>query len=101
MIGHAIAAARFAVLSFGAIAGAALWHPPTRATCPIGWYVEGVRPSGKTRCRPVPPPRCGEPVPPDNGPCPRDERSIPLEIHCTGGSHPIVVGDGRTVGCQR
>lgn len=65
--------------------------------CRPGWYVEGIRPTGAARCRPVPPKHCGEPVPPDNKPCPPDDRSEPIGIYCTGGSHPIVV-DSRTVG---
>lgn len=72
----------------------------TPKTCPTGWYVEGVRPSGYTQCRPVPPAHCGEAVPPDNKPCPHDDRVLPMVIVCTGGAHPITVGD-RTVGCQR
>lgn len=68
--------------------------------CREGWFVDGVRPSGVTRCRPAPPPRCGEPVPPHNQPCPKDERAELMVIYCTGGTRPIVVDD-RTVGCQR
>ena len=90
----------YAFVAFIAAARAMAWHPPNRATCPPGWFVEGVRPTGATQCRPNPPAHCGEPVPPDNGPCPRDDRMIPLEIYCTGGSHAIVVNE-RTVGCQR
>lgn len=72
----------------------------TVATCPRGWYVEGVRPSGHSRCLPVPPPSCGEPVPPNNAPCPSDSRELPIAVYCTGGSHPIVLNE-RTVGCTR
>ncbi len=68
--------------------------------CREGWFVEGVRPSGVTRCLPVPPRHCGEPVPPDNQPCPHDDRVEWRAVYCTGGSKPIVV-DERTVGCQR
>ena len=68
--------------------------------CRPGWYVEGVRPSGLTVCRPAPPPDCGEPVPPFEQPCPRDDRYEPMAIYCTGGARAIVV-DSRTVGCQR
>lgn len=73
---------------------------PTRATCPSGWAVEGVRPSGASRCVPSPPPNCGEPVPPYDMPCPHDERELLVRIYCTGGSHAIVV-DERTIGCTR
>lgn len=100
MIGHALEAFALAVLGFIAMAGAAMWHPANRATCPAGWYIEGVRSSGQTQCRPVPPAHCGEPVPPDNVPCPRDDRRIPIAIYCTNGQQPIVVNE-RTVGCQQ
>lgn len=99
MIGHALEAFTIAVIGFVAVAGAALWHPSQRVTCPPGWYIEGVRPSGRTQCRPTPPPSCGEPVPPNNAPCAHDERTIPLELYCTGGSVPIVVNE-RVAGCQ-
>ena len=78
----------------------AIASAPPMATCPRGWYVEGVRPSGRSRCLPAPPPNCGEPVPPNNGPCPLDSRETEVAVYCTGGSHPIVVNE-RTVGCTR
>jgi hypothetical protein len=99
MIAHALEAFVFALISFVVICASAVVQP-RRATCPTGWSVEGVRPSGRTQCRPVPPAHCGEPVPPDNKPCPRDERAIRLEIYCTNGQQPIVVNE-RTVGCQQ
>lgn len=68
--------------------------------CRDGWFVEGIRPNGMTQCRPKPPTRCGEPGPPDNQPCPQDDRVELRAIYCTGGTRPIVVDD-RTVGCQR
>lgn len=67
--------------------------------CRDGWFVQGVRPSGATTCEQAPPPRCGEPVPPYQQPCPASS-SYPMAIYCTGGSRPIVV-DYRTVGCTR
>jgi hypothetical protein len=73
---------------------------PAHARCPPDWYVEGVRPSGVSRCLPSPPRDCGEPVPPHNGPCPADARELPVRIYCTGGSRAIVV-DERTIGCTR
>jgi hypothetical protein len=73
---------------------------PTTATCPRGWTIDGVRPTGVSRCTPAPPPNCGEPVPPYNQPCPDDARELPMRIWCTGGSRPIVVNE-RTVGCTR
>lgn len=96
MIDHAIAMFTMAVASVIAIALS--FTTPKR--CAPGWYLEGIRPSGYTQCKPSPPAYCGEPVPPFNKPCPRDERSSPVVIYCTGGAHPIVV-DARTVGCQR
>lgn len=73
---------------------------PERAHAPPGWHFEGIRPSGETTLRHAPPPNCGEPVPPYDQPCPRDERAIGTRIFCTGGALPIVV-DSQTVGCQR
>ena len=71
---------------------------PTRARCPAGFFVEGVRPSGTTQCLPVGPPSpscAGAVICPDT---PGPAHGIPIQIYCTGGSIPIVV-DGRTVGC--
>lgn len=96
MIGHAIAMFTTTLVTAITIALAVA----TPKQCAPGWYLEGVRPSGYTQCRPVPPSYCGEPVPPFNRPCPHDERSSPMVIYCTGGAHPIVV-NARTVGCQR
>lgn len=70
----------------------------SRGTCPPGWSVNGVRPTGAYECLgPLHPPGCGEP----------DETSPPCvrpavkagRIYCTNGTRPIVV-DHRTVGCQ-
>lgn len=68
--------------------------------CPPGWALDGVRPSGHSRCTPAPPQDCGEPRPPNDRPCPRDDRELLILHRCTGGSRAIVV-DHRTVGCQR
>lgn len=70
---------------------------PQHARCPRGWYVEGVRESGRTQCRPVPPVMCGDG---SYDPCPQDDRALPLQIYCTNGTRPIVV-DNRAIGCQR
>src|SRR5688572_6018254 len=73
---------------------------PTSAACPRGHYVEGVRPSGETRCLPVPAPSrgcAGSRACPDGPPY---RTQLPLQIYCTGGAIPIVV-DERTVGCTR
>jgi len=70
----------------------------TQARCPEGSYVEGVRPSGVTRCMSVEADydcrganRC-------HGRAAR--WSVPMQVYCTGGAEPIVV-DGRTIACQR
>lgn len=72
----------------------------TPKRCAPGWSLEGVSPSGWATCTPVPPPHCGEPVPPDDQPCPHDGRTTHIQIYCTGGTHPVT-NDGVTVGCQR
>lgn len=73
---------------------------PSSARCPPGWFAEGVRPSGLTSCRPSPPANCGEPVPPNDQPCPEDKRVIERKIYCTGGMRPVQIGE-RVIGCQR
>lgn len=72
---------------------------PSSARCPEGFAAEGVRPSGATTCRPVPPPNCGEPTGEHTQPCVVPDVELPRAIHCTGGTMPIVV-DARTIGCQ-
>jgi len=72
---------------------------PERARAPRGWYVEGVRPDGATTIRQAPPQGCGEPVPPNNQPCPHAP-AFESRIYCTNGTLPVVVDD-RTIGCQR
>jgi len=78
---------------------------PAAATCPAGWYVNGVRPSGVYECRRAP---GGDPLYDGAGGFP--DRSVERpgwyrsRIWCTGGAHPIVVledREARTVGCQR
>lgn len=75
-------------------------HGQTTARCDVGEYVEGVRPTGKTRCVRVPATetdcRGARACHPDEEPVYTRE----LEIYCTGGSVPVVV-DERTIGCQR
>ena len=74
---------------------------PTRAVCPPGWYLNGVRSSGAYCCVRTP---VGDPD--WDGTWQRPERSVqpPGElcgrIYCTGGSRPIVVNE-RVAGCQR
>jgi hypothetical protein len=74
---------------------------PQGAQCPPHWYVDGVRPSGSFRCRPVP---AGNP---DNDgtwghrdTTPFDDRSISGQLYCSAGLVPLVL-DERTVGCRR
>ncbi|TMQ13049.1 MAG: hypothetical protein E6J90_11310 [Deltaproteobacteria bacterium] len=55
--------------------------------CPAGWYVNGIRPTGRFECRRVDLPGV-----------------IRGRLHCTNGTHPIVVltdREARSVGCQR
>ncbi len=102
MIGHALAA--FITTLLGLLtAGAVALLPPgkQRKTCDPGWYVEGVPMSGRTRCRPAPPPNCGEPRGPYQQPCPDDPREKPIAIVCAGNTRPIALYDGRTIACHR
>lgn len=73
---------------------------PRTASCPSGFFVEGVRPTGETRCLPVPPPNCGEPRPPHDQPCPDDPRSLELRVWCESDELAVVV-DERTISCSR
>lgn len=74
---------------------------PRRASCPVGWYVNGIRPTGSFECRPIP---IGNPD--YDGTWGKPDRSIERpgailgRLYCTGGTHPIVRNE-RTVGCQR
>lgn len=90
--------------------GLLCWSMATRpavARCPVGAYVNGVRPSGAYECRRAP---GGDPL--YDGAAGYPDRAVDRpgwyigRIYCTGGSHPIVVlaardGDARSVGCQR
>lgn len=72
---------------------------PTRASCPRGWWVNGVRPSGITECFPVPPEDHGCA---GSAPCP-DHPSVPglpMRVYCAEGTQPIAV-DERTVVCKK
>lgn len=74
---------------------------PTRARCPDGFYVEGVRSWGGFTChrQPVGDPNLdGTYGRPDVSVEPGGE--LAGRLYCTGGAVPIVV-DSRTVGCQR
>lgn len=73
---------------------------PVQLQCPPGYFVEGVRPTGASRCLEDMPggPDCrGARACTDE----RVQRELPLQIYCTGGTCPIVGRDGRTIGCQR
>lgn len=72
----------------------------THKTCPPGWYVNGVRPSGKFGCRPVPKLQAAEDVAPyrTQPPLLGEDRESYDQIYCVG-TRPIVV-NWRTVGCQ-
>lgn len=61
-----------------------MMRQPTSVTCAKGFFVDGVRPTGDTRC-----------VADDY-----TDRSYQIRLYCTGGTIPIVGDDGRTVGCQ-
>ena len=88
----ACAAATVAILCRGAVTR------PRRARCPLGWYVEGIRPSGSFDCRRRP---GGDPLYDGAGGYP--DRAVDRpgaiggRIYCAG-DRPIVV-DARTVGC--
>lgn len=80
---------------------AAAFVRPTIASCPQGYFVEGVRPTGESRCLPVPPPEpsCAGAVRcPDHPP---SRYWLPVQIHCTGTTIPTVGNDGRTIRCTR
>lgn len=86
-------------LIVGLVVATVAWMTPTRASCPAGWWVEGIRPSGAYDCLSPVPPCCGDATGPcEKIPCPKLDR-IDGRIYCTGGSIPIVV-DNATVGCQ-
>lgn len=70
---------------------------PERATCPRSWYVEGVPPSGRTRCILAPPGR-GENECTVGGYCgPWREPlvALPMRICCDQGTSPRVLDDRR------
>lgn len=85
----------FSVIATIALLCFAMVAQPKRASCPDGWWVDGVSPSGVFGCAFV-----------DR----RDRRewppldALPIEvgsrIYCTGGARPVVV-DSTNVGCQR
>lgn len=80
---------------------------PAAARCPVGWYVNGVRPTGVYECRRAP---GGNPL--YDGAAGYPDRTVDRpgwyrsRVYCTGGARPIVVlagreRDARVVGCQR
>lgn len=71
---------------------------PSKASCPTGWSVATLRPSGYFACSRIPPPDvCNT-----RDGCVGGATGIEIRsrIHCTGGAVPIT-NDGHTVGCQR
>lgn len=64
---------------------------PKKITCPRGFYAEGVKPDGSSRCVKGPPNADAETW---------DDYSFGIQLHCTGGQIPIIENDGRTIGCQ-
>jgi hypothetical protein len=72
----------FVLLAIVVLVIAALARP-TMSVCPRGWFVEGVRPTGETRC-----------IRPDT------TKRIPVQVYCTRGTVPIAIGDD-TVACTR
>jgi hypothetical protein len=88
-------------LATAALLLAAMVVEPTRARCPAGWYVNGVKPTGRFECLRVP---GGNPLYDGAGGWPNRAIDYPGSlrgrIYCTGGTHPVVV-NYRVVGCQR
>lgn len=70
---------------------------PSRVECPRGWYAEGVRPDGETRCRPTPARDCPTTAQCDDGWLPG---ALEDRVWCVGGTVPVVDDDGRVVSCQ-
>lgn len=72
---------------------------PTSWRAPRGWYVNGVRPTGRFEMRPV----LGDPERDLEDARQRinidDERALEGRIYCTGGATPRQ--DGSSVWCQR
>ncbi len=63
------------------------------ATCPRGYYVEGVRPTGETSCVETPPGLENEP------PASWVAKRWPIRVLCKPG-HRAVVVHARKVGCR-
>ncbi len=70
---------------------------PSEAMCPVGFYVEGVRPNGVTRCIQVP----AHDVCNTRGGCDSVAPlvSVPLRVWCSAGQHAVVV-DERRIACR-
>lgn len=55
-----------------------------KATCPVGSYVEGVRPDGSSQCHF------------------EDHTFLPIKLYCPSPTQPRVnIDDGRTIYCAR
>lgn len=89
-----------ALLSTALLAYACITRP-SRARCPVGWYVgNGVRPSGVFECVESPP--RGEYDCSADRVCPQpvsDAAEVEGRVYCTSGHVPVVVNE-RVVSCQ-
>ncbi len=76
---------------------------PSSVRCGDGYYVLGVRPSGRSRCVKAPAGR-GENECVRGTPCRFTDdvgtSSYPVQLDCVNGFVPLVV-DERTIGCRR
>jgi hypothetical protein len=90
----------FALISALVLCAVMATHP-TQATCPEGWYVEGVRPSGRYYCRPRSklPDHASRGREQNDPPDPATDHEIHGDLYCTGGKIPIVES-ANIVGCQ-
>ncbi len=71
---------------------------PDHASCGDGYALQGIRPSGVFRCRPVSTlPDPGSGVVEDKT---LDGREVESRVYCTGGSIPVTNDDGVRVGCE-
>ena len=74
---------------------------PEHGRCAPGFHADGIRRSGYFECaRPY---GCRDAQGPRGGwtsTCAGEER-VGSRIYCTGGTQPVLDGDGVTVGCQR
>ncbi len=98
-MGIVVDAIKAIALTIAAVLGVVCARNVQRGRCPPGWYVNGVSPEGRYRCRPV----LGRPQD-DVADAKarreiRDDREVADYTVCTGGATPR--HDGRRVWCQR